>query len=58
MVWTLALGAGCRDFEDRPAATSEVVGVPAPSRCPAEVSMRGLDQTCDGIGAVRVLEAV
>ena len=50
--------AGCRHFEDRPTATGESGAIPAPARCPVEVSIAGLDQWCDGIGAVRVVEAV
>jgi hypothetical protein len=50
--------AGCRDSEDRPTATGEGGAIPAPARCPVEVSIVGLDQSCDGIGAVRVVEVV
>src|ERR1700688_781705 len=50
--------SGWRNFEDRPTATGEVGAIPAPARCPVEVSICGLDQSCDGIGAVGVVKAV
>jgi len=49
--------AGGRDFEDRPTASAAGT-VSATARCSVEVPIGGLDQPCDGIGAVRVVKAV
>jgi hypothetical protein len=50
--------SGWRNFEDRPTATGEGGAIPAPARCPVQVSIAGLDQCCAGIGAVGVVEDV